>query len=96
MEVDEEVCLLWLLLKKKKRKRRYWVHPILRDRLVHGQFVTLYPKLRMYDNKFFDYLRMSIKSFDELIELIRQDISCSETHLRPSVSPEEKLVITLR
>lgn len=96
MEVDEEVSLLWLLLKKKKRKRRYWVHPILRDRVVHGQFVTLYPNLRMYGKKVFDYLRMSITSFDELIELIRQDISSSETHLRPSVSPEEKLVITLR
>lgn len=72
------------------------MHPILSDRLVHGQFVTLYPNLRMYDKIFFDYLRMSKKSFDELIELIRQDISSSETHLRPSVSPEEKLVITLR
>ncbi|KAF9411127.1 hypothetical protein HW555_009989 [Spodoptera exigua] len=71
----------------------------IRDRLPRRPTPREIPAVaprKMYDNKFFDYLRMSIKSFDELIELIRQDISCSETHLRPSVSPEEKLVITLR
>lgn len=94
MEVEEAICVYLLL--KRKRKRKYWVHPILRDRLTHGQFTTLYPKLRNYEPKFFNYLRMSINSFDELLETISEQIASFDTHMRSSVSPEEKLVITLR
>ncbi|KAB0803058.1 hypothetical protein PPYR_00028 [Photinus pyralis] len=77
MDVEEAICF-WLLYKRmrerKRRKRKYWVHPILRDRLTHGQFITLYPKLRQYEPKFFNYFRMSKKSFDELLELIQENI----------------------
>ncbi|KAF9819596.1 hypothetical protein SFRURICE_005549 [Spodoptera frugiperda] len=60
----EAICVYLLLRKKeRKKKRQYWVHPILRDRLTHGQFQTLYPKLRSFEPKFFNYLRMSINSF---------------------------------
>ncbi|CAH4034369.1 unnamed protein product [Pieris brassicae] len=37
MEVEEELACLCLI--QKLKKRQYWVHPILRDRLTHGQFV---------------------------------------------------------
>lgn len=59
-------------------------------------FVTLYPKLRQYEPKFFNYFRMSIKSFDDLLHVIKADITGDSTILRESISPEEKLVITLR
>lgn len=42
-------------------------------------------------------MSMLIKSFYELIELIREDISSSETHVmcfRACMSPEEKVVVT--
>lgn len=58
------------------------MHPILKDQLSHGLFMTLYPKLRMFEPKFFNYFRMLIKSFDELIELIREEISKHDTHMR--------------
>lgn len=97
MEVEEAICVYLLLRKKeRKKKRQYWVHPILRDRFTHGQFQTLYPKLRSFEPKFFNYLRMSINSFDELLEMISKQIESNDTHMRSSVSPEEKLVITLR
>lgn len=99
MDVEEIACV-WLLYRRYKRRRQrqreYWVHPILRDRLTHGSFVTLYPKLRQYGPKFFNYFRMSVKSFDELLSIIKADITGNSTILRDAVSPEEKLVITLR
>ncbi|XP_039754276.1 protein ANTAGONIST OF LIKE HETEROCHROMATIN PROTEIN 1-like isoform X2 [Pararge aegeria] len=39
---------------------------------------------------------MSINSFDELLEMMSKQIESNDTHMRSSVSPEEKLVITLR
>ncbi|KOB58174.1 Uncharacterized protein OBRU01_25468 [Operophtera brumata] len=97
MEVEEAIGVYLLLrIKKRKKKRQYWVHPILRDRLTHGQFQALYPKLRSFEPKFFNYLRMSINSFDELLGIISEQIATNDTHMRSIVSPEEKLVITLR
>ncbi|CAK1601838.1 unnamed protein product [Parnassius mnemosyne] len=96
----EVIACVWLLYRRYKRRRQrqreYWVHPILRDRLTHGMFVTLYPKLRQYEPKFFNYFRMSTKSFDDLLHVIKVDITGDSTILRDSISAEEKLVITLR
>ena len=36
-------------------------------------FVTLYPQLREYEQKCFNYFRMSIKSFDDFLELIKEE-----------------------
>ena len=97
MDIEEAACV-WLLNRRrnKQQQRQHWIHPILRDRLTHGMFITLYPSLREHDKKFFNYLRMSVKSFDDLLEIIKEDISSSNTMMRDSICPEEKLVITLR
>ncbi|GBP08070.1 Protein ALP1-like [Eumeta japonica] len=49
-----------------------------------------------FDEEILYLLCSSKRSFDDLIELIREDITSSETLMRTSVSPEEKLVVTLR
>ncbi|XP_063842378.1 uncharacterized protein LOC135090053 [Scylla paramamosain] len=99
MDVEEVACV-WLLhrrlKRRKQRQRQHWIHPILHDRLTHGLFTTLYPTLREHEPKFFNYCRMSVKSFDDLLELIKEDISSTNTMMRDSICPEEKLVITLR
>lgn len=74
----------------------WWVHPIIDDRLTMGSFVTLYPKLREYPPKFFNYFRMSSASFDELLSLVKDHLSPCEYVVRDGVSPEEKLVVMLR
>ncbi|RZF35513.1 hypothetical protein LSTR_LSTR010204, partial [Laodelphax striatellus] len=78
MEVEEVTCM-WLVYRRykarKRRQRNFWVHPILTDRLTHGAFVTLYPNLRKYEPTFFNYLRMSISSFDELLEIVKDDLA---------------------
>jgi len=78
------------------RKRKYWVHPILKTRLSHSLYVTLYPKLREHEEKFFNYFRMSIKSFDDLLEIIKDSLEADENAIRYCISPQEKLIVTLR
>uniref|UniRef100_A0A8C5Q003 DDE Tnp4 domain-containing protein n=1 Tax=Leptobrachium leishanense TaxID=445787 RepID=A0A8C5Q003_9ANUR len=82
---------------KSKKKRRSWVHPINTARYTHGHFATLYRPLREKDPvKFFNYLRMSINSFDELLSKVREPLTKRDTNMRDAIPPEEMLVITLR
>ena len=59
-------------------------------------YMLLYPILLEDPEKFFNYLRMSIASFTELLELIEDDITHKDTNLRKAISPTERLLITLR
>ncbi|RVE49444.1 hypothetical protein evm_005875 [Chilo suppressalis] len=99
---SETAVVLWLAYRrwknrKRRERRRFNVHPILRDRMTHSMFITLYPKLREHGEKFFNYLQMSVTSFDELLEIIQEDLTpCQNYVVRDTVSAEEKLVITLR
>uniref|UniRef100_A0A8C5LVR0 DDE Tnp4 domain-containing protein n=1 Tax=Leptobrachium leishanense TaxID=445787 RepID=A0A8C5LVR0_9ANUR len=82
---------------KLKKKRKWWVHPINSLRDTHGHFHTLYKPLREGDPvKFFNYLRMSIVSFDELLASVKKPLTKMDTKMRGAISPEEMLVITLR
>jgi len=99
MDVVDAVCL-WVVHRRirrqrQKRERKYWVHPILKTRLSFSLYITLYPKLREHDDKFFNYFRMSIKSFDDLLDIIKDDIA-DENAIRYCISPNEKLIVTLR
>lgn len=60
------------LLLKELRRRQFWIHPILLDRSQAGQFHTLYMKLREDGEKFFTYTRMTVPTFDKLLDLLEQ------------------------
>lgn len=101
MNAVEEALLLYyyqMLCKKKKkpRKRRMWVHPIISERNTAGGNVLLYKNLREHPEKFFNYFRMSIRSFDELHNILKDKISKTDTVLRRSITSEERLMVTLR
>ncbi|XP_034838224.1 protein ALP1-like [Maniola jurtina] len=99
MDVEEAICL-WILYRRlrrrRRRQRRYWVHPILSDRLSSSLFVTLYPELRLHEENFFNYFRMSVATFDFLYDFIENDLKSSENAVRYCISPKEKLIVTLR
>lgn len=81
---------------KKKKTRRYWIHPIIRDRKNKGFFYTLYNEIKEDPEKFFNFTRMSKASFQELLLIIKDQCSKNNTIMRESISAEEKLLITLR
>jgi hypothetical protein len=82
--------------RRKKRTRRYWIHPIILERSTRGAFHLLYCDLRKHDIKFCSYTRMSVETFDQLLQHIGNDIEGRDTNFRQSIRPEEKLIVTLR
>jgi hypothetical protein len=94
----EEIIMLWYLLKKKKikRKRAMWVHPIVELREAKGTFTLLYEELLQDSSKFFNYFRMSIKSFEELHTNLKDKLLKKDTVMRKSITTKERLAITLR
>ncbi len=48
--------------------RRWWVHPMNRNQEKCGEFQDVVLELRKFPERFYDYFRMSIHQFDELIQ----------------------------
>ena len=76
--------------------QRVGVHPINSTRSEYGEYHHLFSDLRKYPKKFKEYTRMSIATFDELLSLVSDDIYKQTTNFRQAISPEERLVVTIR
>jgi len=98
MNNTEIVCVAEALgLLDEPKERNYWVHPLNQDRInIKKQFFKFYNDLRDYPDKFFEFYRMSVPSFDELLSKVILLISKQNTSFRESISAEERLTITLR
>jgi hypothetical protein len=72
------------------------VHDVNLSRVTHGEFNVLYKQLRNYEEKFVEYLRMTTETFDILLTKIEEKIQKQDTNYRACMSPEERLVVTLR
>jgi hypothetical protein len=100
MMMDEiEVAAVWLLHKrntKRKVNKKMWVHPINNARLGKGAFHVLSEEIKSDPNKFFIYYRMSATSFEALLNSIESSIEKIDTNMRESISPRERLSLTLR
>ncbi|XP_069593408.1 uncharacterized protein [Ranitomeya imitator] len=78
------------------RRRRLWIHPITAQRMTRGVFSTLHMELRGNPEKFFSYVRMKAENFDLLVDQTEHLIRRSDTNCRFSISPAERLMVTLR
>ena len=73
-----------------------WVREIFKDREAHGEFQRLNNVLRLFDKEyFFKNFRMSTIEFEELLSWVAPLIVKSSKS-RPTASPAERLIITLR
>ncbi|XP_044142903.1 putative nuclease HARBI1 [Bufo gargarizans] len=104
---EEEVLLHWLISRRwgqrsiplddePSRRRRLWVHPIVSQRYRKGHFHTFYADLRQHPEKFFAFCRMSVSTFDCLLSSLRTALTFMDTNMRRSITPEERLIVTLR
>lgn len=84
------------LRQKRRRNRNLWVHPINLKRDEIGLFRTLFEDLHRDKNKFFNYFRMSISSFEQLHEKVKNHLQLQNTKMRNCIQPEEMLAIALR
>lgn len=89
------VAVVLLIKRRREKKKRLWVHPINSARHLKGAFITLYSNLREDERKFFNYFRMSIKSFDELHHKLENSLKFSDK-VRVSISSVERLSVCLR
>jgi hypothetical protein len=77
------------------RNRRIWMHNISSRHESFGEFHDLLDDL-LKDEKFWRYFRMSSDTFKYILELIHISIKKQNTNFRRSISPEERLIVTLR
>jgi len=72
------------------------VHNISSRRESLDEFHNLLDDLLKDEERFWRYLRMSSDTFKYILELIRTSIMKQNTNFRRSISPEERLMATLR
>ena len=94
------IATLYLLYKSEKHRkttrRSVWVHDILRRRTELGEFHRLLQELRLDDNRFQRYLRLTGAQFEDLLARVGARISRLDTNYRRSIPAAERLSICLR
>jgi len=98
---DENIILFLgyrlLIKKKKKLNRTIWVHPLLCSRPSQGAFTLLFEGLRRDPATFFNFFRMSVSAFDELLNTyLGSRLLANDTDMRKAITSAEKLAVTLR
>ncbi|XP_057307667.1 uncharacterized protein LOC130645634 [Hydractinia symbiolongicarpus] len=84
-------------LTKLQRRKIFWVREIFLRRKELGEYHRLFQELKVSDREyFFRYLRMSPDRFEHLLSLVGPVIQRQDTHMRESISAEQRLVITIR
>ena len=72
---------------------RQWI----RDRPTKGAFVNIFRALELSDTEgFYRFMSMDIDHIQELLSIIGPDLQKQETSMRKSISPKERLALSLR
>ena len=87
---------IWWRILLITRKRRFWVHNVRSRRESLGEFHNLLGDLLKDEERFWRCFRMSSDTFKYILDLIHTSIKKQNTNFRRSVSPEERLIVTLR
>lgn len=82
--------------RQKKKKRRFWSKNWLLKRKQFSHMSLIHELRTEHHDDFKNYLRMSDDNFRYLLTLITPEISKQNTQMREAISPEERLVATLR
>lgn len=98
------LLLIRILLRRRRRRRTVargmWVRPIFQSRQELGEFRLVRDIRESLDHvSHFRYLRMSPQVFDLLLEKVTTRLKAKRTYrslIRPNVTPEQALVVTLR
>lgn len=91
----EIVCLdIDVYNRRKEKIERVWVTPFYEDYLNEWDFQRWYPNIRLNPNKFFEYYRMSVKTFDELTNLLKERL-LKKTIIREPISVQERITVAI-
>ncbi|KAG0428095.1 hypothetical protein HPB47_024894 [Ixodes persulcatus] len=92
----KRLVLLQLLVKKRARvERKWWVRPIFEKRREEGLYHTAMKRMRDGDVDFFvRFYRMTPPTFDELHDMVKEDLT-RQFFIREPLPSEERLAIAL-
>lgn len=90
------ICMRHTYKSQIKRRVKIWVHPLNKKRITHNVIFSLLCELGADESKFKNYIRVNVDSFDFILQEVEEEIRIHDTHFRISISPEEKLLLTLR
>lgn len=98
---DEDALMLVQLANlntknQEKKKKQYWVHPLWKKNQKFGIFNVYKKELNLDDKKFEVFYRMKKVTFSKLLTKLRPRLQKKDTNFRKCVSPEERLLVTLR
>ena len=85
----------WRRRRSQVRRKRYWVHPIFKERGKEGELRAL-PLILKDEKKCIRYFRMTKTTFESLLELCRPYLLKKDTNFRKAIPPIERLTVTLR
>jgi hypothetical protein len=95
-DVDWEEFLLTdsnLCVKYANRRRR-WIHQLWESR-TDGEYFKLCKKLREFPDKFREYYRMNMNTFDYILDSVKDDLQ-GYSNFRKCIEAEEKLTVACR
>ncbi len=78
------------------KNRKYWVHPMNEIRDEAGEHPLFVQQLRLYPERFKQYFRMDVETFDWIHSLIQKDVYTMDTNMRQAIPAEMKLSCVLR
>lgn len=90
------VALLLNSDEKKTKRKRKWCKNWLLERNRYSNANLLHELSINEPRDFQKFLRMDETTFQSLLEMIRPKITKQDTNMRPSVTAEERLIVTLR
>lgn len=96
---DDDVVVLWHWMEiacAEDQDKRLWVHPINEKRSKENTLQTFINELRSDDNKFRNFTRMSVTTFDYVLNVISDKIRKRDSRFRKSIPPTQRLFVTLR
>lgn len=83
--------------KNRRKQRRYWVRPIIHERINQGDGHHLINEIRLFDPEtHFAYCRMTVAKFDDLLQRVQPLIEKQITNFRHPISARDRLYLTLR
>ena len=88
--------IMMMLMQLEMVHREIWIHPLNAERVEKGEFYRLYLDQRHFPDKFFENYLRSTHQFDDILSKIAPLIRKKDTNFRKAITPEEKLVLTLR
>lgn len=87
--------LIRRLRQRRRHRRTEWVREIYLKRDEFGEFHHIITDIYNDNNLFYGYLRMKKETFEYILNAIRPNLS-KYSNFRKTISPDERLVVTLR